>query len=82
MSHRRLPNARGTVIRCDGCGAESMTGQVYPSLHRLWLYRTQGWARGQLHPTRPVADGHCDMGTTGKDLCPTCAEQDRAAAER
>lgn len=76
MSHRRLPNAMGTVVRCDGCGAESITGQIVVTHHRWWLRTYAGWGRGQLRPT-----GH-DQGTTGKDFCPTCAERDHASAER
>lgn len=78
MSHRRLPRAQGTVIRCDGegCRAESTTGQVQARLHRFWLYQTQGWGAGQLRPTKHGA------GTFGKDLCPSCLARDVAAVWR
>lgn len=81
MSHRRLPRARGTVIRCDGCGLESSTGQVIIALHRAWLYTTRGWGRGRLRATRQ-ADSERARGTTGKDLCPACLAQDIAALWR
>lgn len=76
MSHRRLPRARGTVIRCDGCGSESVTGCVVIAYHRAWLRAEQGWGRGRLRPTKH------HPGTTGQDLCPTCLEQDAAAVGR
>lgn len=75
MSWRRLPRACGTVVTCDGegCGVESVTGQVVAALHRQWL-RSKGWGRGSLRPTKH------GPGTTGDDLCPSCLERDRAAA--
>ena len=78
MSHRRLPRASGTIIRCDGegCGIVSTTGQTIVALHRAWLFATQGWGRGQLRPTKHGA------GTQRKDLCPTCLARDVAAVWR
>lgn len=78
MSHRRLPDARGTVIRCDGegCGVESITGQTVLAFHRWWLRNHAGWSRGQVRATRT------GEGTAGDDLCPACTERDRAPAER
>lgn len=78
MSHRRLPRAQGTVIRCDGegCTVESIAGLVVIASHRAWLYLTQGWGKGQLRPTKH------DPGSQRKDLCPTCLERDVAAVWR
>lgn len=78
MSHRRLPNARGTVIACDGegCGVVSQTGQVYIALHWMWLRVHAGWGRGSLRPTKHGS------GTTGLRLCSSCLAVDQAAAER
>lgn len=81
MSHRRLPRASGTVIRCDGCGVESITGQVVIAHHRAWLYAREGWGAGQLRATRQ-ADPERAGGTAGKDLCPTCLARDIAAVWR
>jgi hypothetical protein len=73
-----LPDARGTVIRCDGegCGVESVTGQIVLQQHRWWLREYAGWSRGQVRATQHGS------GTIGHDLCPTCAVRDRAQAER
>jgi hypothetical protein len=78
VSYRRTANGGGTVIFCDGegCREFSITGQVYPNLHRYWLYQTQGWGAGQLRPTKHGA------GTIGKDLCPSCLARDVAAVWR
>lgn len=78
MSHRRLPNAQGTAIRCDGegCTVESTTGQVVIAHHRAWLISRAGWGMGGLRPTKHGA------GTQRKLLCPTCLERDIAAVWR
>lgn len=76
MSHRRIPRARGTIIRCDGCNHESWSGQMIIDHHRAWLRESCGWGRGQLRPTKH------DPGTTGQDLCPRCLAWDQAAVER
>lgn len=76
MSHRRLPRASGTVIRCDGCGVESVTGQVVITHHRAWLIAREGWGMGGLHPTKH------DRGSRRKLLCPACLVRDTAAVWR
>jgi hypothetical protein len=78
VSHHRLPNAQGTVIRCDGegCTVESITGQVIIAHHRAWLIAREGWGMGGLRATKHGA------GTQRKLLCPSCLAIDAAAVWR
>lgn len=75
MSCTVLSRSRGSVVRCNGCGVTSSTGQVEARVHREYL-RTTGWSRGICAGTKT------QVSTKRHDLCPSCKDKDRAEFAR
>lgn len=75
MSATILSRSRGSIVRCNGCGATSTTGQTAKKLHREYL-RANGWGRGSLRGTSKLPS------TKRHDLCPPCLKQDREEFKR
>lgn len=74
MSAVALSRSRGTIVKCNGCGASSHTGQVAKRDHREYL-RTTGWGRGINRGTKTQSS------TKRHDLCPPGLKKDRALAK-
>lgn len=74
MSAQLLSRNRETIVKCNGCGTSSTTGQTKKRAHREYL-RTVGWGRGAVKATKKT------LSTKRHDLCPTCIKADRVVAD-
>jgi hypothetical protein len=75
-----LTRDRGTVMRCNGCGATCTTASIRKSACRAYG-ASLGWIRG-LDPGSgtPLSDGGRRSNTLN-DYCPTCANVERSRYE-